>query len=154
MSTKNILDVPKHLVAAYSAVTSDPHKYLDQAAQQLAWEQTPANRMMTHDTVAGVMKKQLPEVMRRAEHLSRIAQAWELVEAPRLAAEAAALDRAANTCSVCNEHAGDTLNRSLPYGSWGTRHACGVCAEVAAAVWLESKRTKTRETAVKRALGL
>jgi len=154
MSTKNILDVPGHLVAAYAAVTPDVYKYLDQAAQEILWEQTPDNRMATHDMHADVMKKQLPEVMRRAEHLSRYAQAWELVEAPKLAAKAEAEYKAKHTCEVCGLVSTDTQSRALPYGAWGTRYACGDCVEIAAAIWLDAKRTKARDAAVKRALGL
>ncbi|MCJ1707422.1 hypothetical protein [Microbacterium sp. VKM Ac-2923] len=146
--------VPEHLRAAYGAASPDAHRYLEQAVSALVQERNPVTTFYTETMSRSVREKHLPEALRRAEHLSRLAQAWEAVEAPKLAAARDAEYAARFTCSICGEVSPDCQDRYLDRGNWAARFACRACEDVARAIWTERERTKHREKAVRAALNV
>ncbi|WP_156378777.1 hypothetical protein [Microbacterium sp. Root61] len=151
--------VPADQRAAYDAATPEPFKYLDAAAWELVQEQDPARTIFNGEAQAKLMEDRLPDVLARAEHLSRSAQSWEAVVAPKLAVEAELRRIAEETCPVCREvnppitrHFGEHLPNGERDGSGWL--ACRSCAETARALWSEAQRTRARVKAVSAALSL
>ncbi len=132
LKTRKTLTDTSEYKRAYAAAIPDTGPYIEAARYELLQERHPGKTFFTQADQSPV-DAQPGAIVRRAEHLSRSAQAFEAVEAPRLAAEAAEADRLAKTCPVCGEVRARVSSHWVtpPEGEPRSMNSCGPCAAVA-----------------------
>lgn len=142
---------------AYRAAVPNPSLYVEAAISALVSEANPDEWIHTQTMRNDIATGRMPEVMARAEHLSRQAQAIEAVEGPKQILEVERRRIARDTCPVCREEQGDIAAR-VPHSL--QRHhngaavlvSCLACYVVADDMYTEWATTAKRKSAVSRAL--
>lgn len=166
-------NVPAELADAYAAATPDPTAFMERAAAELAMEYyhpdagKPSERRVdehmarVHATHPEQRQRMyvdhFPELLARAEHMSRLQAAKWAVEMPKRFAQAEKERVERDTCPVCKEighDLGPYRNPgfgSIPAGVDGVRmcHACRYTAEL---LYAQASATPERQQAVRAAL--
>ncbi|MCX6501147.1 MAG: hypothetical protein NT132_01830 [Microbacterium sp.] len=170
---KNTPNVPAHLADAYAAATPDATAFLERAAAELALEHyypdsyKPSERRgstehtgRTYGTDPEQRQRMyvdhFPELLARAEHLSRLQAARWAVEMPKRFAAAAQETAARHTCPVCktispDEHARYS-NPALGRTGYDAPLMCAACRSTADLLFSQASATPERRAAVLAAL--
>lgn len=145
--------VPEAWREAYDRAIPAPAAFFEDAVTALAVERFPSS-IIDVGMRDQVRKDSMPEVLRRADHLSKNSQARAQVRAAEQDAELTERRAREGRCPVCGEHNPPvSIHRAsfLPAQGW---KACNGCAETARELYSASQRTKARDAAVRAALGL
>lgn len=148
--------VPNDLKAAYREATPDTAAHLNVAADQIAEEiharRAPRSAMLPARAADDVRAERMPEVLRRAEHLSRLKIADEAVNGPARAAEIRRTSEEARTCPICQSVAAGSLSVRRAAPGMPDLKMCDLCRSVAAQQWAQANATPERVRAVSVAL--
>lgn len=156
--------VPAELAEAYEAATPNAAPFIAAAAHELAVErrrrQIPDSTgaiIITPEDVRPFYTDHLPELLARAEHLSRLSAArWVAREAER-AAERQREIAEKYTCPVCHEVSREIHHYHRP-GYIGTNagksagRMCPACRHTADLLYLQATATPERRSVVQSAL--
>jgi hypothetical protein len=152
-------EVPAHLAEAYEAAEPNPVQYMEQAASQLVPELLTINGLSTPEDRHRIYTDYFPQLMARAEHLSRIMAArWAVEMRQRMDAMKADGERR-NTCKVCGEangHLQHYMNAELTAGSglYSQPQMCTPCRYTADLLYAQATTTPARQAAVRAALNI
>lgn len=150
--------VPAHLAEAYENAEPNAGPYMEKAASALALELLKTTTVSPEDRHR-IYTDHFPELVERAEHLSRIVAArWAVEMAPLIEQrKAEGINRA--TCKVCGEPNGQIQNYMNPdltagSGLYGQPKMCTQCRATADLLYAQLHATPARQAAVRAALGI
>jgi hypothetical protein len=168
-------DVPVELADAYAAAKPDAAAFMERAASELAMEHyhPDAGKHSGQRDAEGVGRvysidpeqrqrmyvDHFPELLARAEHLSRLQAARWAVEMPLRLAQVEKESAERNTCPVCKEISKDLgayLNPGLSSLATGfdAIRICTACRHTADLLYAQAIATLERQTAVRAAFGI